>query len=82
MQLVVTPQGHLLTIYTEAISLPALGQMTISRGSHVEPTSDGRWSADLSPVDGPCLGPFLLRSEALAAEVAWLEAHWLVGGRT
>ena len=32
---------------------------------------------DLRPVDGPVLGPFDRRSEALEAEVAWLEAHWL-----
>ena len=78
MQLVVTPQGHLLTIYTEAISLPALGQMTISRGSHVEPDERGQWVCDLSPVSGPTLGPFGSRSEALTAEVAWLSQHWLL----
>ena len=41
------------------------------------PTRDGRWHADLRPVGGPVLGPFDRRSEALAAEVAWLEEHWL-----
>ena len=30
--------------------------------------------ADLSPVDGPTLGPFRSRDEAIAAEVAWLVA--------
>jgi hypothetical protein len=28
-------------------------------------------------MDGPVLGPFALRSEALAAEHAWLEVNWL-----
>jgi hypothetical protein len=27
----------------------------------------------MSPVGGPVLGPFRLRRDALAAEVAWLE---------
>lgn len=32
------------------------------------------WWADLSPVNGPLLGPFLSRSSALEAEVEWLHA--------
>ena len=35
----------------------------------------GDWFADLAPVGGPRLGPYHLRGEALAAEVAWLLAH-------
>ena len=31
-----------------------------------------------APVGGPVLGPFDRRSEALEAERAWLEAHWLL----
>lgn len=38
----------------------------------MEPTVDGRWTADLSPVAGPTLGPFNTRRAALDAEVAWL----------
>ena len=34
-------------------------------------------SAICRPFAGPVLGPFGCRSEALAAEVAWLEANWL-----
>ena len=77
MQLVIQPDGSLKCVYGEAIDLNALGQVSISRGSHVEPDSTGQWLADLSPVSGPCLGPFPARSLALDAEVAWLEAHWL-----
>ena len=51
--------------------------MRIARGSHVEPTVDGQWTADLSPVNGPVLGPFRCRSDALVAERQWLEEHWL-----
>jgi hypothetical protein len=28
-------------------------------------------------VGGPILGPFQKRSEALTAELAWLQQHWL-----
>jgi hypothetical protein len=77
MQLVVTPQGETRCIYGEEIDLRSLGSLTIRRASHVEPSEDGRWLADLSPVDGPVLGPFDLRTEALSAEVSWLEQHWL-----
>ncbi len=77
MQLVIEPTGRVRCIYAEAIDLPSLGKLTVRRGSFVEPDAHGQWTADLSPVSGPVLGPYILRSEALAAEVAWLEAHWL-----
>jgi len=53
------------------------GEARTARASHVEPTSDNRWTADLSPVGGPVLGPFDERSEALKAEVAWLNQYVL-----
>ena len=77
MQLVVAPSGAVRCIYDETIDLAALGSLAISRASHVEPDQQGRWWADLSPVDGAVLGPFPNRSEALAAEHAWLESTWL-----
>ena len=77
MQLVIQADGSLKCVYGEAIDLHALGQVRISRGSHVEPDLDGQWLADLSPVAGPKLGPFPARSQALQAEREWLEANWL-----
>jgi hypothetical protein len=77
MHLVVTPQGDVRCIYGEEIDLRSIGSLEIRRASHVEPTDDGRWFADLSPVGGPVLGPFDHRTEALSAEVSWLEQHWL-----
>jgi len=78
MQLVIQPDGAARAIYCEEIDLGSLGRPRIVRASHVEPDAEGRWFADLGPVDGPVLGPFSSRSEALAAETSWLEAHWLV----
>jgi hypothetical protein len=75
MQLLISPQGTLRCLYDEALNLRKLGRLTITRASHVEPDKQGRWHADLSPVDGPILGPFDQRSEALAAERDWLELN-------
>jgi hypothetical protein len=77
MQLVIMPGGTVRCVYSEAVDLMALGSPTITRASHVEPDEQGRWLVDLSPVNGPTLGPFTRRSEALAAEHAWLEKNWL-----
>ena len=77
MRLVIKPDGSVRCLYNEAVDLSSLGSLTIQRGSHVEPDATGRWLADLAPVDGPVLGPFNRRSEALAAERAWLEQNWL-----
>ena len=81
MTLVIEPTGRVRAIYSEEIALATLGRATIVRASTVEPDRDGRWHADLRPSQGPVLGPFERRSEALAAEVAWLEEHWLAPGR-
>jgi hypothetical protein len=77
MHLLVDPAGQVRCVYGEIIDLATLGCPAISRASHVEPDDRGGWLADLGPVGGPVLGPFGRRSEALEAELAWLEAHWL-----
>jgi hypothetical protein len=78
MEILVERDGTVRCLYSEQIDLATLGQLAISRGSHVDPDELGSWFADLSPVGGPRLGPFVSRSLALAAEAAWLEANWLV----
>ena len=35
----------------------------------------GRWLADLSPSGGPTLGPFDERSQAIGAEIDWLNEN-------
>ena len=72
MELVVGVDGVARCIYDEALDLRELGKLQITRASHVEPDSEGFWWADMGPVDGPMLGPFRSRSEALGAERGWL----------
>ena len=77
MKLLIHPDGSARCVYDEAIDLTSLGDISIRRGSHVEPNEEGKWIADLSPLHGPELGPFPNRSEALSAEITWLNEHWL-----
>jgi hypothetical protein len=77
LELIINPCGDIRCIYNESLDLSEIGRLRIERVSHVEPTADGQWRADLSLVNGPELGPFPLRSEALRAELNWLEQNWL-----
>jgi hypothetical protein len=72
MELVVGTEGSVRCIYDEALDLREIGTLKITRASHVEPDRDGYWWADMGPVDGPVLGPYVSRSEALQAERGWL----------
>lgn len=58
----------------DMLGLLGQGKSQIQRASHVEPGAGG-WQADMSPVNGPVLGPFATRTEALQHEVEWLLAH-------
>ena len=78
MEIVVKSDGGICCVYSECIDLAAFGQSLITRASHVEPDCAGRWTADLALVDGPQLGPFARRSDALSAERRWLETHRLI----
>lgn len=77
MELRIQPDGQITTLYDETLDLAALGTVTITRASHVEPDAHGQWWAQI--IDGPCLGPFPRRTAALAAEVAWLTQRQLSG---
>jgi hypothetical protein len=72
MELVVGVDGGVRCIYDESLDLRALGKLQITRASHVEPDREGFWWADMGPSGGPVLGPYVSRSEALAAERGWL----------
>jgi hypothetical protein len=77
MLLKIEADGSVRTIYGEDIPLEAIGRVRIERASHVEPDAEGGWEADLTPVGGPVLTGFERRSEALEAELDWLETNWL-----
>ena len=79
MQLIIASNGTIRCLYGETIDLSMLGRLQIQRGSHVEPDAQGRWQADLAPVGGPVLGPFVRRSQALKAESQWLTRYWVKG---
>jgi len=77
MQVVIQPNGTIRCLYDENIDLSSFGRLSIRRASHVEPDPVGQWFADLTPMDGPILGPFPRRSDALTAESHWIEANGL-----
>ena len=66
--------GKVTAIYSDDLADLAgkAAHVEIRRASAVEPTPDGQWAATMN--DKTVLGPFRLRSEALAAEVAYLES--------
>lgn len=73
--------GNISFIYNDGIAgLLELGNADIFRASHVEPehTHNGiKWFADLYPIDGPKLGPFNNRYDALEAESQWILNNYL-----
>jgi hypothetical protein len=77
MELLVETSGQVRYVYQEALDFSALGSLSITRASHVEPDEQGQWFANLAPVGGLILGPFAKRSQALAAEQQWLDRNWL-----
>jgi hypothetical protein len=73
MELLVGCNGGVRCVYGEELDLREIGKLQIFRGSHVEPDAEGYWWADMGPVDGPVLGPYGSRTEALGAEREWLK---------
>jgi hypothetical protein len=78
MELLIRPDVLVRCIYGEAIDLHGLGQLHITRASTVEPGAEGHWWVDLALVQGPRLGPFRQRRQALDAEQQWLSRYWLM----
>ena len=72
MHIVIKPSGIFIGIYYDSFDYGVLGRPQIRRASHVEPADNGQWTADMTPVDGPVLGPFDKRREALDAELEFL----------
>jgi hypothetical protein len=75
MKIIIRPNGIMQFIYNDALTaMLDHGDANIRRASHVEPCGT-KWTADLQPVNGPVLGPFTLRQEALDAEIEWLNKN-------
>lgn len=77
LAIVIDGDGSVRFIYDDAL-VGLFGEEArwqIRRASHVEPCARGGWTADMTPIGGPVLGPFPLRSAALAAERDWLTQH-------
>ena len=78
MIMTIDQSGRITAIYDDALAaLLDEGRAGVRRASAVEPAPGGGWQADLAAVNGPVLSGFRLRSEALAAEVSWLERNVL-----
>jgi hypothetical protein len=73
MLIEVRPDGSMKMLYDDSLkSLMDEGKTEVARASDVEPDGKGGWTADLTRVGGPVLGPFPLREDALTAEKEWL----------
>ena len=73
LRVTVSPGALVRFLYADSLcGLLNIGEATIKRGSHVEPTALNLWVADMSPSGGPKIGPFRLREDALDAEATWL----------
>ena len=69
----VDPTGVVRFVWDDALSgLCEHGRVSMRRVSKVEADDRGRWTADLDVVNGPTLGPFTKRGDAITAEVEWL----------
>lgn len=82
VEVIVGADGTIQLVHDDDVVDVLLGEVAeveTFRASHVEPAGGGAWQADLGPVGGPLLGPFMRRSEALAAEVAWLAGRMAEG---
>ena len=80
LKLLIETTGEITAIYSDALAdLCDEGTATITRASHVEPVVlenpagevMSGWAATMN--NGIMIGPFRLRSEALEAEVTYLE---------
>lgn len=75
MSIIITPDGNLRFIWADRLDeLKHAGAFQRRRASYVE-SFGTQWTADMAPVGGPCLGPFELHKDAIAAETAWLEGN-------
>jgi hypothetical protein len=80
----IAPNGKMTFIHDDQFKgLLSQGKATITRASHVEPGDPAKgqdplkWYADMAPSNGPILGPFETRQEALDQETTWINENVL-----
>ena len=74
----IRPNGVIEFMYDDDLRpLFETGEPKIRRASHVEPTPDGLWQADLSPIGGPVLNATQRREDALRQEAQWIQKEYL-----
>ena len=74
MQIIVKPTGVFISVYDDAFDYGDFCKPQIRRVSQIEPDDSGGWIADLSPINGPKLGSFDKRNEAIEAELEYVNA--------
>jgi hypothetical protein len=69
MELIIScnEDGSVQSLYNDSMELQEIGNINIKRASFVEPEGN-LWYADLKPINGPKLGPFKKRTDALNEE--------------
>lgn len=72
MDIFIKPDGAVQALYTDDFDFETLGKREISKASYIEVDEQSQFWSDLSPVDGPRLGPFYKRSQAIKAEQDWI----------
>ena len=70
--------GEAVFIYEDGHPCLKLGRAETKRASHVEPTEDGMWQADMGPVGGPRLSKSISRSTSLKLENEWMTENLLM----
>jgi hypothetical protein len=84
-----SPREGVRAVYTDSFPFALLGYNPPVRASHVEAITSGpcawQWSVDLSPLGEGfqfCLWPpYTSYTEAVAAEVAYINQHWVRYGQ-
>jgi hypothetical protein len=83
VDILINENGDVVSVYNDDMRdvYSALGDFTLERASHVEPTHDGRWLVDLSPFISRCKGlPYMYaffekRRDAIKFEIEWIRRH-------
>ena len=70
----IKPSGQVRYLHDDLVAgVIDPGPVTARRASHIEISEDGKtWYVDLAPVDGPTVGGFASRQQAVEYEEAWL----------